>query len=144
MKTIPVTPRAREKAWALLIVMALAATGLLLLASVMTGANENAAITARNSEFFTTTYAAGAATEKALGAIVQDDQNYGEGLVFTRSAASYYSGLIPNATDSSCWTNYQFSGGTTNNPVIVECINTSTTNVLGPPYTGLQSVGSTY
>jgi hypothetical protein len=144
MKTIPVTPRAREKGWALLIVMALAATGLLLMASVLTWANENAAITARNSEFFTTTYAAEAATEKALGAIVQDDQNYGEGLVFTRSAASYYSGLIPNATDSSYWTNYQFSGGTTNNTVIVECINTSTTNVLGPPYTGLQSVGSTY
>jgi hypothetical protein len=144
MKTTPVKPRAREKGWALLVVMALAATGLLLMASVLTWANENAAVTARNSEFFTTTYAAEAATEKALGAIVQDDQNYGEGLVFTRSAASYYSTLIPTASDSSYWTNYQFSGGTTNNTVIVECINTTTTNVLGPPYSGLQSVGSTY
>src|SRR5665213_3779742 len=115
MKITPVTPRAREKGWALLVVMALAATVLLLMASVMTWANENATVTARNSEFFTTTYAAEAATEKALGAIVQDDQNYGEGLVFTRSAASYYSTLIPTASDSSYWTNYQFSGGTTNN-----------------------------
>jgi hypothetical protein len=144
MKTRSVNSRTRERGWALLVVMALAAAGLLLMASVITWANENAAVTARNSEFFTTTYAAEAATEKALGAIVQDDQNYGEGLVFTRSAASYYSTLIPTASDSSYWTNYQFSGGTTNNNVIVECINTTTTNVLGPPYSGLQSVGATY
>ncbi len=144
MKTTPVRTRAREKAWALLVVMALAAAGLLLVASVMAWANENATVTARNSEFFTTTYAAEAATEKALGAIVQDDQNYGEGLVLARSAAGYYGSLIPTAHDSSYWTNYQFSGGTTNNTVIVECINTSTTNVLGPPYSGLQSVGATY
>jgi hypothetical protein len=144
MKTRPVHPRARENAWALLVVMALAATGLLLVASVMAWANENSTVTARNSEFFTTSYAAEAATEKALGAIVQDDQNYGEGLVFTRSAAGYYTSLIPTASDSTYWTNYQFSGGTTNNTVIVECINTSTTNVLGPPYSGLQSVGATY
>jgi hypothetical protein len=144
MKTTPVKPRTRERGWALLVVMGLAATGLLLMASVITWANENAAVTARNSEYFTTTYAAEAATEKALGAIVQDDQNYGEGLVLTRSAASYYSTLIPTSSDNSYWTNYQFSGGTTNNIVIVECLNTSTTNVLGPPYTGLQSVGATY
>jgi hypothetical protein len=144
MKTTPVRTRAREKAWALLVVMALAAAGLLLVASVIAWANENATVTARNSEFFTTTYAAEAATEKALGAIVQDDQNYGEGLVLTRSAAGYYSTLIPTPHDSSYWTNYQFSGGTTNNTVIVECINKTTTNVLGPPYSGLQSVGATY
>jgi hypothetical protein len=144
MKITPVKPRARERAWALLVVMALAATGLLLVASVIAWANENAAVTARNSEYFTTTYAAEAATEKALGAIVQDDQNYGEGLVLTRSSSGYYNTLIPSASDSSYWTNYQFSGGTTNNIVIVECVNTSTTNVLGPPYSGLQSVGATY
>ncbi len=144
MKTIPVKHGAREKAWALLVVMALAATGLLLLASVIAWANENAAVTARNGEYFTTTYAAEAATEKALGAIVQDDQNYGEGLVLTRSAAGYYSSLVPTASDSAYWTNYAFSGGTTNNTVVVECVNTSTTNVLGPPYSGLQSVGATY
>jgi uncharacterized lipoprotein YmbA len=144
MKTIPVRTRAREKGWALLIVMSLCATGLLLLASVMSWANENAAVTARNSETFTTTYAAEAATEKALGAIVQDDQNYGEGLVLTKNASSAYSSLIPTASDGAYWTNYQFSGGTTNNVVIVNCVNSYTTNVLGPPYSGLQSVGATY
>src|SRR5580698_6647017 len=98
MKITPVTPRADERGWALLIVMALCATGILLMASVMAWANENATVTARNSETFTTTYAAEAATEKALGAIVQDDQNYGEGLVFSKNAASAYNSLIPTAT----------------------------------------------
>jgi hypothetical protein len=144
MKTTPRTPRARERGWALLIVMSLAATGLLLLASVMSWANENSAVTARSSETFTTTYAAEAATEKALGAVVQDDQNYGIGLVFTKSAALAYSGLIPTASDSPYWTNYQFSAGSMSNSVIVECVNSYTTNVLGPPYSGLESVGATY
>jgi hypothetical protein len=144
MKIILAKLGTRERGWALLVVMSLAATGLLLVASIMTWANENAAVTARNSEYFATTYAAESATEKALGAVVQDDQNYGEGLVFTKNATLSYSALIPTAADSSYWTNYQFKGGTTNNSVIVECLNTSTTNVLGPPYTGLQSVGADY
>jgi hypothetical protein len=144
MKITLAKSRARTRGWALLVVLSLAATALLLLASVMTWANENSAVTARNSEMFTTTYAAEAATEKALGAIVQDDENYGVGLVFTKNAASSYSSLIPTASDGAYWTNYQFSGGATNNQVIVECVNSYTTNVLGPPYAGLESVGATY
>jgi hypothetical protein len=144
MNPKPAIHRTREKAWALLIVLSLAATGLLLVASIMAWANENAAVTARNTEYFTTTYAAEAATEKALSAIVQDDQNYGEGLVLSKCASSAYSSLIPTASDNSYWTNYQFSGGSTPNQVLVSCINTNTTNVLGPPYSGYVAVGSTY
>jgi len=143
MNLSPAIRRTRENAWALLVVMSLAATGLLLVASIMAWANENAAVTARNAEFFTTTYAAEAATEKALSAIVQDDQNYGEGLVLSKYAGSSYKSLIPTAGDSSYWTNYQFSGGSTLNQVLVSCINTNTTNVLGPPYSGYVAVGST-
>src|ERR1700733_3869116 len=101
MMTTLVKSRARERGWALLVVMSLCATGLVVLASVMSWANENATVTARNSETFTTTYAAEAATEKAVGAIVQDDQNYGEGLVLTKNASSGYSSLIPTASDGS-------------------------------------------
>jgi len=124
--------------------MALASSSLLLLASVIALSNGNSTMTARNSEYFTTTYAAEAATEKALGAIVQDDQNYGEGLVFIRNAAGYYNTLIPTASDSPYFANYRFSGGTTDDAVFVACINACATNVLGPPYSGLQSVGATY
>ena len=134
--------RAREKGWALIAVMTLAATGLLLVAGVMSWCNENSAVVARNNEYFATTYAAEAATEKALSAMVQDDQDYGEGIVF--SQAAHYAGLIPTASDNSYWTNFQFSGGTTPNQLIVQQIAASATNVLGPPYQGLISVGATY
>ena len=144
MKTTLLNSRTRQRGWALLIVMSLAATGLLLVASVMNWANENAAVTARNNEYFVTTYAAEAATEKALGSIVQDDQNYGQGWVYTKNASSSYNSLIPTASDSSYWTNYQFSGGTNSGAVLVECLNTNVTNFAGPPYSGLQYIGYYY
>jgi hypothetical protein len=136
--------RTRQEGWALLVVLSLCATGLLLVASIIGWANENAEVTTRNSEFFTTTYAAEAATEKALSAIVQDDQNYGEGLVLSKSAGTSYSSLVPTASDNSYWTNFQFSSGLNVNQILVKCLSTTTTNVLGPPYSGLLSVGSTY
>jgi hypothetical protein len=142
MNLRPSNKRAREKGWAILAVMTLAAAALLVLASLMSWANENATVVERNNEFFATTYAAEAATEKALGAIVQDDQDYGEGTVFGET--SYYAGLIPTASDNPYWTNFQFSGGTTNNKVLIAQVSTSTTNVLGPPYQGLVCVGATY
>ena len=142
MNLIHSKKRARENGWALIAVMSLSATALLLMASVMTWANENATVVARNNEYFSTTYAAEAATEKALGAMVHDDQDYGEGTVFTQTGV--YAGLIPTSSDNSYWTNYQFSGGTVNNSIIVSQVSASTTNVLGPPYSGLISVGATY
>jgi hypothetical protein len=136
------TKRSREKGWALIAVMSLAATALLMVASVMSWANENSTVVARNNEYFATTYAAEAATEKALGAMVHDDQDYGEGTVFTQTAT--YAGLIPTASDNPYWTNYQFSGGGVNNSIIVTQVSANTTNVLGPPYSGMISVGATY
>jgi hypothetical protein len=124
--------------------MSLAAAGLLLMASVLTWANENAAVTARSAELFTTTYAAESATEKVVGSIVQDDQNYGAGWVATKYATSAYNTLLPTTSDNSYWGKFQFSGGTTNNWVIVTCVNTNTTNNAGPPYSGLQYVGADY
>ncbi|HEX4120052.1 MAG TPA: hypothetical protein VH619_05430 [Verrucomicrobiae bacterium] len=122
--------------------MSIAACALMLLAGVMSWANQNAAVTARNSEYFTTTYAAEGATEKALGAMIQDDQDYGEGFVFGRTA--YYAGLYPNSSDDPYWSNYQFSGGGTNNTVIVEKVGTNTTITSGPPFSGLMAQGATY
>ncbi len=143
MKIRPSNKWAREKGWALIAVMSLAATGLLMVASVISWANENATVVGRNNEYFATTYAAEAATEKALGAMVQDDQDYGAGIVQTET--SYYTGLIPTASDNSYWTNFLFSGGTTTNKLIVqEATNATATNVLGRPTPVCISVGATY
>ena len=123
--------KARKEGWALLVVMSLAATALLLMASVVSWSNENSTVVARNNETFATAYAAEAATEKVLSQVIQDDQRYGEGLVFSKTAT--YRTMIPTASDNSCWTNYQFSGGTTLNSLIVTRIASNTTNVLGTP-----------
>ncbi len=139
------SPRS-QSGWALLVVMSLAAAALLLVASVMTWANENATVTARNAEYFTTAYAAESATEKVLSAMVQDDQNYGVGLVYTKTAASSYNALVPTTTDSPYWANYRFGSGSSSSggTVIVQCVSTNVTNYAGPPYSGLQYVGSDF
>ena len=133
---------ARKEGWALLVVLSLSATALLLMASVVSWSNENSAVVARNNETFATAYAAEAATEKVLAQVVQDYQDYGEGLVFTKTAS--YSSMLPTATDNSYWTNYQFSGGTTNNSVIVTRAISNSSTILGTPYSGLVAVGATY
>jgi hypothetical protein len=142
MKLTQSHKHAREKGWAILATMSLAAAALVLTASVMTWSNENSTVIARNNEFFATSYAAEAATEKALSAMVSDDQDYGEGYVFTETA--YYAGLVPTSADNPIWTNYLFSGGSTSNKLIVQQVNAATTTTLGPPYSGLISVGATY
>jgi len=143
MKTIPLQTGAREKAWALLIVMGLAGVAVLLVASIMSWSNENSNVTARNSEYFATTYAAESAAAKAFAAIVQDDLNYGTGFVQTKNAAGAYTSLIPTPTDSSYWTNYLFTGGSTANSMLVNCVG-QVTNIAGTPYSGLQYVGPSY
>jgi hypothetical protein len=134
--------KARKEGWALLVVLSLAATGLLLMASLVSWSNENSAVVARNNETFATAYAAEAATEKVLAQVIQDDQDYGEGLVFSKT--SNYSAMLPTASDNSYWTNYQFSGGTTSNSIIVTRVISNSSTVLGTPYSGLTAIGATY
>lgn len=137
-----VRARLRQRAWAMLAVMTFAGIGLMLLASVMSWARENAGATARNNEFFTTSYAAEAATEKVLAAISQQYQNYGFSVVSENMSS--YAQTIPTASDGSYWTNYNFSGGTASNQIIVTNTATSNSIVLGAPYTGLTMVANTY
>ena len=125
--------------------MSLAAVGLMILAGVMSWANENATVTARNNEYFATSYAAEAATEKALARFSQDYQNYGFSLVTANISA--YATNLPTASDGpygAYWTNYQFSGGRTANQIIVTNTATSASVVMGAPFAGLNLVANTY
>src|SRR5271155_4392373 len=117
MNLTPTTIRAadRQRGWALLIVMTLAGCALMTLAGVMSWANENASVAARNNEYFTTSYAAEAATEKVLSTMSYQYQNYGFPLLV--SNMSTYSSTLPTSSDGAYWSNYQFSGGHTANQV---------------------------
>jgi hypothetical protein len=145
MKLIPAffnRTRARKRAWALLAVMTLAGVGLMLLASVMNWAKENSEVNERNNEYFATSYAAEAATEKALSRMSQDYQNYGFSVVSAN--LSSYAATLPTSSDSAYWTNFQFSSGTTANEIGVNNTATSQSVVMSAPYTGLNMVANTY
>jgi hypothetical protein len=134
--------RGRQRGWALLAVMTLSMCCLVLLAGVMSWTNENAAVTARNSEYFATAYAAEAATEKVLSSMSQQYQDYGFSVI-NQNMSSYVS-TIPTTSDGSYWANYSFSGGSTPNQTIVTNTATSSTIILGAPYAGLTFVANTY
>jgi hypothetical protein len=144
MKLTPASYRAgnRQRGWALLAVLSMAAVGLMVLAGVMSWASENATVAARNNEYFATSYAAEAATEKVLSSLSQDYQNYGFPLLSQNM--STYAATLPTASDGAYWTNYQFSGGKTANQIIVTNTATSVSIVMGAPYTGLNLVANTY
>jgi hypothetical protein len=144
MKLSPPSFRAgnRQRGWALLAVMSVAAVGLMVLAGVMNWANENATVAARNNEYFATSYAAEAATEKVLSSLSQQYQNYGFSLVSQNMSA--YAATLPTASDNPYWASYQFSGGHTANQIIVTNTATSVSVVMGAPYAGLNLLANTY
>ena len=95
--------------WALMIVMVLAVGALLVVGSVLSWSNVTSNVTSRNNEFYATTYAAEAATEKVLSAVVCDYENYGAPVVYSKLTT--YSNFIPSASDDPYWTNYTFTAG---------------------------------
>jgi hypothetical protein len=122
--------------------MTLALAGLMIMASVMNWSDENSATTGRNNEYFATSYAAEAATEKVLANVSQQYQSYGFSVISANM--STYAATVPNSTDSPYWTNYQFSGGTAANSIIVTNTASSSQIVMGAPYTGLTMMANTY
>jgi hypothetical protein len=139
----PVNSRRRRGGWALAIVMLLCVGALLVAASVVQWSNVGGSDVARNNEFYAASYAAEAATEKALASVVVDYENYGAPLVCSK--LSTYSNIIPATSDSPYWGNYTFSAGAgQTNMVVVSLINPTNIVVMGPPYAGLIMNAATY
>ena len=143
----PVNSRHARGGWALMIVMVLTVGAILVAGSVLSWSNVTANITARNNEFYATTYAAEAATEKVLSAVVSDYENYGSPLVYSKLNA--YSNSIPVSTDdpsgNNYWGNYTFTAGPgQSNLVVVNLTNPTNIVVLGAPYSGLIMNAITY
>jgi hypothetical protein len=135
--------RRRSGGWALAIVLVLAAGALLVAGSVLSWSDSSAETTARNNEYYATTYAAEGATEKVLSAVVSDYENYGEPIVFAKLAT--YSNSVPSANDDPYWANYTFTAGPNqSNMVVINRINPTNIILLGPPYQGLYMLAATY
>lgn len=134
--------RRRQKGWALLVVLSLATCALMVLASVMSWANENATVAERNSEYFQTSYAAESAVEKVISTMFSQYQDFGMGYISTN--LSSYATILPNSQDSAYWANFQFSGGSTANRVIVTNIANNQQVVMTGTSAGLNLDENTY
>jgi hypothetical protein len=127
-----------RRGWALLVVLTLTGAAVMTLAGVMNWCNQNSTTVARRNELFATTYAAEAATEKALAVMMQDDQAYGEGYVFTQ--LTKYQKTVPTATDDPYWTNYTFSGATGGaGSITVNMVQSNASLSMGAPFTGMNA-----
>jgi hypothetical protein len=141
---IPSTNSSRQRGgWALMIVMMLGMGAILVAGTVVKWSDVSGDITARNNEYYATTYAAEGATEKVLSAIVSDYENYGEPIVYSR--LSTYSNYYPTSADNAYWANYTFSASAgLTNLVSINRINPTNIVLLGPPYAGLYMLAATY
>lgn len=143
MKTSLTNSGKKAKGYVLLIVLGLIAVALVMVANALSWSDSSATLTARNNEYFTTSYAAEAATEKALSSVSSDYQNFGEGLVYSK--ISTYAQGIPSLSDDPWWKDYRFSDGSgTTGQILVNRVNPNQNIVLGPPYEGLYALGATY
>jgi hypothetical protein len=132
----------KKDGWALLAVLTVTGATLVMLASAMNWSNENSAVMGRRNEYFATSYAAESATEKVFTAMMQDDNQYGEGYVLQR--LTNYAAMLPSCSDDAYFSAFSFSGGTTANTTLVNMMASNVTVTLGAPYTGMTAQGFTY
>jgi hypothetical protein len=139
----PPDARPARGGWALLVTLTLTACAAMVMAGVLSWSNTSSWVIARNNEYYATSYAAEAATEKAMSGMIQDYENTGWGYVASR--LSIYSNAIPNASDSPYWNNYSFSAGSNQpNLTVINLINQTNIVYLGSPYEGLMMLAAEY
>jgi hypothetical protein len=125
-------------------VLFFAAASFLILGAALDWCMTNAKLTDRNNQYYNTTAAAEAATEKVLASVGRDYAAQGEALVFVNLAN--YRNLIPTAAENPEWAKYFFSDGTGNpNQTYVQRISAAPSFVaLSSKYRGLYGIASTY
>jgi hypothetical protein len=140
---IPNLARRSNAAFALIWVLVFMAVSLLVLGGVMMWTETAARLTDRNNQYTASLAAAEAATEKVVGAIMNDFRNGNQGRVFQNMAA--YQLMVPTTTENAEWTNYVFTDpfGTLNRLYVSNFYTNVFTNV-DAPYTGLLGYASKY
>ena len=125
-------------------VLCFAAASFLILGAALDWCMTNAKLTDRNNQYYTTTAAAEAATEKVLATLGRDYAAQGEGLVWINVAN--YRNLIPTSAENPEWAKYAFSDGIGNpNRTYVQRISAAPSYVaLTSKYRGLYGIASTY
>ena len=144
---IPFLPRRDGQAgFALLMVMVMLAISFMILGATMARTATNTKLIDRNNAYVAATTAAEAATEKSLALLTSDYQQGSEALILSNLAT--YQAAVPTSTESSYWTNFQFSdaqGHTGKNYVGRNSVAPNAVfTQLAEQYAGLSGFSSTY
>ncbi len=138
--------RQGQAGFALLMVMVLLAISFMVLGATMARTTTNTKLIDRNNAYIAATTAAEAATEKALALLMSDYQQGAEALVL--SNLSTYQAAVPATSESSYWTNFQFSDAQGHTGKTYVQRNSVATNAvfmqLSEQYAGLSGFSSTY
>src|ERR1051325_4444258 len=136
MRTSPCLRPTPAAGFTMVLALIFTAITLLVLAAALSWCSTNATMTARNNQYFTTSAAAEAATEKVISRISRDYQSAGEFLV-SANLPSYRS-LVPTSAENNAWAQYTFNDATGNSAqTFVERLSTASYVPLQSQYSGL-------
>lgn len=135
--------RRSNQAFALAWVIIFLAISMLVLGAAMAWTSSAARLTDRNNQYTATLAAAEAATEKVVGAIMNDFRNGNQGRVFQNMGN--YPAMVPTTTEDPIWANYVFSDPQgTLNQILVTNIYTNIFTNIDSQYSGLMGNASKY
>ncbi|MEK7675589.1 MAG: hypothetical protein AAB676_07135 [Verrucomicrobiota bacterium] len=137
------SPRANEKGYALMLVLFFSGISLLVLNSSLDWTASNARFTERSNQYYTTLYAAEAATEKALARMITDYHTGGESVLY--NGLDLYRNLAPTPAENPIWSEFEFNnaqGG--EGKTYVERTISQSYQPLNSQYAGLNGFVSTY
>ena len=132
----------REGGFALLVVMIFAGISLSALVGALSWTSTSAQQTARNVQYFNTTAAAEAASEKVLASLLHDYQN-GSSAAVEANLNSYRS-MKPSISENPFWGNYLFSNGQGGSGSFVQKVKSESYVTLDSQYKGLKGWATTY
>jgi hypothetical protein len=134
-------PKGNRTGSVLILVIIFLIISLFTVAAVLGWTRTSSRLTARHNQYYRTTAAAEAATEKVLSRIACDYQDAGESLVL--NSLDTYRTLVPTTNENPAWSIYEFRDPEGNlNKVHVEYIPPSEFRQLGSQYAGLHGYAS--
>ena len=127
-----------------MVVLVFAAVSFLVLGAALDWCMTNSKLTDRSNQFFSTTAAAEAATEKVLASLARDYTSEGESLVWLNLPT--YRTLVPTPTECPDWGKFSFSDGAGNaNQTYVRRMSAASSYVaLTSKYKGMYGIASNY
>ena len=144
MKTTFNSPTRRRNGYTLIVVLVFAAISFLVLGAALDWCMTNSKLTDRSNQYYSTTAAAEAATEKVLASLARDYTSEGESLVWLNMVN--YRALVPTTAESPDWAKFVFSDGVgTANQTYVQRLSAASSYVpLTSKYRGMYGLASTY